>query len=438
MTRRLYLHVGAPKSGTTYLQSVLRHNRARLRDAGVLVAGRRHVEAVRAGLVVREDPRVRNLSPYDAASWDRIVAEIRSWSGDVAILSYELLSAATAKQARAALARFEGIEVHVVFSARDFGRALPSAWQERIKFALTTPLESWVPRREDDPRAEWGWRTMDPTGVLSRWGDGLDPARVHLVTVPPRGSEPTELWTRFARACGLDGMPLDLGVTTANESLDPATAELLRRVNAYVGAPIVGNREHARWIRDTLAHRVLVPRGGKEGLGMTDLQFEEARTRSAAAIEALRSRGYDVHGDLEDIRATRPTGRTPGEVDDAELVEVAAQAIADLLVLLREATLSGPTSGDDEDAEPGDGLTTRARTAARRAAEETGAAYLRRRTDQMAGEIERLEAEVRSGRVLQRRVSELEDVVMELLLPAEDQDDEQLLAAIKRYRRESL
>ena len=117
---------------------------------------------------------------------------------------------------------------------------------------------------------------------------------------------------------------------------------------------------------------------------------------------------------------------------------MAAQAIADLLVLLREATLSGPASGDDEDAEPGDGLTTRARTAARRAAEETGAAYLRRRTDQMAGEIERLEAEVRSGRVLQRRVSELEDVVMGSLLPAEDQDDEQLLAAIKRYRRESL
>ena len=40
VTQRVYLHVGAPKSGTTYIQGVLEHNRARLADAGVLVVGR--------------------------------------------------------------------------------------------------------------------------------------------------------------------------------------------------------------------------------------------------------------------------------------------------------------------------------------------------------------------------------------------------------------
>ena len=63
MTERVYLHVGTPKSGTTYLQRVLDHNRERLAAAGVLVVGDEHVDRVHAALVVREDPRVRTLPP---------------------------------------------------------------------------------------------------------------------------------------------------------------------------------------------------------------------------------------------------------------------------------------------------------------------------------------------------------------------------------------
>ena len=43
MTRRVYLHVGAPKSGTTYLQQVLETNRAHAeqfwRDLGYVPVG---------------------------------------------------------------------------------------------------------------------------------------------------------------------------------------------------------------------------------------------------------------------------------------------------------------------------------------------------------------------------------------------------------------
>ncbi|MCW2781713.1 MAG: hypothetical protein JWR35_2162 [Marmoricola sp.] len=443
MTERLYLHVGAPKSGTTYLQSVLRANRERLADAGVLVVGDRHVEVVHAGLIIREDPRVANLSPDEARSWQRLVDAIKAWQGRSAILSYELLAGASAEQARAALAQLPGIEIHIVFTARDFARALPSAWQERLKFGLARPLEKWVPKGEDDgPRAEWGWRTMDPSGVTERWAADLPPAQVHIVTVPRSGAAPDELWQRFARACDLDVPGLDLAVTTANESLTPASAELLRRVNRRLGPPITGNREHARWIRDLLAHQVLVPLGKKEGLGMTDEQFEQAVARSDAAIEQLRTRGYDVQGDLEEIRATRPTGRTPGEVGDAELVRLAAQAIADLLVRLRAATIDRTTDGGSRRGtvatEPDEPLRERVKSGARRAAENTAATYVNKRMDKMAERIAELEAEVQRGRVLQRRVAELDDLVCELLVPTAGQSDDILVKAIKKYRKDSL
>jgi hypothetical protein len=156
MTTRVYLHVGAPKSGTTFLQGVLESNRATLADAGVLVVGERHLDRIHAALQIREDPRLADLPESARHAWDTLVRQIREWQGESAVLSYELLAAASSQQAGRALADLAAYDVHVVITARDLGRSAVSAWQERLKFGLTTPLEKWVPKGEDD-QGEWGW-----------------------------------------------------------------------------------------------------------------------------------------------------------------------------------------------------------------------------------------------------------------------------------------
>ena len=443
MTERLYLHVGAPKSGTTYLQSVLRANRERLAEAGVLVVGRNQTQVVHAALVIRHDRRVATMHEHERRAWDDLVESIHAWTGPTAVMSYELLSAAHAQAVAGLLARFPDLEVHLVFTARDFGRALPSAWQERLKFGLEVPLEEWEPPDPDLGQwVEWGWRTMDPVHVLDRWAADVPAERVHVVTVPRRGAGPHELWDRFAHACGLPADGLDLGVTTANESLSAGPAELLRRVNTALRPPIDTSREFSRWVRDYLAHTILVPLGDQEGLGMTDAQYAEALARSSETIRELSRRGYDVQGDLEDIRATRPSGRTPGEVDDAELVDLAARTIAELLLALRESsvgTAGRPVAADGAvvEHEPRT-LRTRGRSAARRAARGIAAVQLNHRTEELAEELTRLEDQVHRGRELQRRVADLEDLVLELLVPTADQDDDQLAESIRRYRGGSL
>ena len=148
MTDLVFLHVGSPKSGTTYLQRVLRHNQERLAEQGVLVAGRTHGDLVHAGFVVREDPRLAKLPERASRAWDRLVEEVQTFPGHTAIISYELLSAARRRQASEAIASLDGLEVHVVVTCRDLGRAVPSAWQERLKFALTVPLDEWQPPPE--------------------------------------------------------------------------------------------------------------------------------------------------------------------------------------------------------------------------------------------------------------------------------------------------
>lgn len=430
MTERLYLHVGAPKSGTTYLQQVLELNRPALAAAGMLVVGERHLDRIHAAMVVREDPRLAKLPRRAQEAWTRLVSQIRAWEGSTAVLSYELFAGASADQVRRALADLDGLEVHVVITARDLAAAVPSAWQERLKFALTTPLEEWKPRPESaGPRAEWGWRTLDPAGVARRWGADLPPDRVHVVTVPRRGSRPELLWERFSEALGLDVPGLDLKPQRSNESLGVAAAELLRRVNVALADRLPGNREQAVWIRDTLAHGVLAGLGG-DRIGLTEAQYADALARSEKAIAELRAAGYAVHGDLDEIAATRGEERTPGQATDAEVAAAGAAAVAELLLLLRERTRErdealGATL-DDESA----GLLTKGKRLVRNAT----SVAVRKEHDRLAARVEALEAELHRTRRLQLRVAELTDLVTELLLPADQQDSGLVEERLAAYR----
>lgn len=427
MTKTLYWHIGAPKSGTTYLQRVLEANRDVLADAGVLVVGERHLDRIHAAMAVRGDPRLAKLPPHAQSAWPRLVKQIRGWRGDTAILSYELFAGANSKQVERAVADLPGIDVHVVVTARDLARAVPSAWQERLKFALTTPLETWRPKPESaGPRAEWGWRTMDPAGVAKRWGRVVGADHVHVVTVPRSTSDQGELWRRFSAACGVEVAGLNIEVERVNESMGVVAAELLRRVNERLTEPISNNREHAVWLRDTLAHQVLVHLG-REPIGLTDEQFAEARQKADAAVETLGSAGYDVHGDLEDLRATRTDARTPGAVETSELLDAALETIVRLLVLMRER------AGEAGEAPPGEkGLGSLGKRVLRGGA----AVQLTKETERLEERVQELESELYAQRALHLRVAELTDLVGELLLPREGGPVSE--TDLTRYREESL
>jgi hypothetical protein len=434
VTERCYLHVGAPKSGTTYLQKILATNRDVLAASGVLVVGQSQLDRIHAAMVVREDPRLEDLGRGARDAWTRLVTEIRKWRGPVSVLSYELFAGATPEQVERAIADLAGIEVHVVITARDLAKAIPSSWQERLKFGLVTPLEDWEPPPESaGVRSEWGWRTMDPAGVARRWGATLPPERVHIVTTP-RTSSPEELWHRFAAACSLSTDGIELHVDRVNESLGLVEAELLRRINERMRPPITGSREHAVWVRDTLAHTVLAELG-REPIGVTDQQLADARHQAEDAIAAITAAAYDVRGNLDDLAATPSTARTPAEATDAELLSSAIQAIVGLLLLLRERSRAEPVAAAEVS-----GRTERStmKAVTNNLLHRVADPYVNRRTKELLEQVEALEAEVARSRGLQLRVATLQDVVAELLLPASAANTQVTAAALRAYRKDAL
>ena len=115
MARRVYLHIGLPKTGTTYLQTAMWHNRPLLRERGFLYPGRSRMEHYRASQEVRGVPPAR-LGAH-AGAWQRLLDELAAWPDD-GLVSHEFFSMASAHQAGLAVAALQPAEVVVVATVR--------------------------------------------------------------------------------------------------------------------------------------------------------------------------------------------------------------------------------------------------------------------------------------------------------------------------------
>lgn len=340
MSERVYVHIGAPKTGTTFLQDVMRKNHDVLAGKGIWYVGERWRDHVHARFAVVEHPRLEMLDATARDAWERAVAEAARWPGHTAILSHEMLGSATPDQASRALTALAPAEVHLVFTARNLVDHVLAVWQEQLKWRSTIPLSKWRPAEDDvGPHSDWSWRTMDPVAVLRRWQGNLDPARVHVVTVPRSPAEPDELWNRFAAACGIPAGSCDLAVARPNKSMGAVEAELLRRINVKVGDSIRERTEIGRWMRQYLAHTVLVPREGPR-LVLREEYVTELRGRAREARAALEAAGYDIVGDLDDLLPLDPprAGINPDDLDAATLLDAATDTIAAVLLTVKERT----------------------------------------------------------------------------------------------------
>ena len=339
MARRVLLHVGTPKSGTTYLQTLMWRHRRELAGQGFLFAGDRFADRYWATLEIRGQPVPGHLPPAARTAWRRIVRRAADFSGDV-VISHEFFGAATSEQARRAIDDLRPADVHVVVTARPFVRAVPTMWQESLKFGNRHTLASftaqWV---SGAPLGSWGRHTGDPADVLDRWCKDLAADRGHVIVVSPRPDRPDELWHLFADLCGLDPASVDVSSNRPNSSVSVESAELLRRINPHIRAPIVGPRETPVWIRDELTHRVLSSLPG-HGIGLSAELVGQVSELSAQCVDRIRSAGWQVSGDL-DLLLLRAFDRllSPAEVPDAVLADRAAASIALMLARQRERAI---------------------------------------------------------------------------------------------------
>ena len=340
MAATVFLHIGLPKTATTYLQTIMWGNKDALSAQGVLLPGperRFHYWCTR---IVRGDAAfAKRANPRQLEAWDRVRAEIAEWPG-TAILSHEFFAAATDEQAARMVEQLvsdnRGAEVHLVVTAREPLGLFTASWQEYVKNRGVITMAQYSVATSDDPSDVWNWRGLDLRLVLERWGDSFPAERVHVLPLPGRSAPEREIWDRFARLVGVDPDSVDLGRTFPNVSMGVVEAETLRRINKHLGS-FNSAIDRGTYIRTFLADERLVPRGG-ERFWPSPERIEEIRGRGRAAVEHIEASGYDVVGDLSALLVPEqlPARRTPETVTEAEVAEVAVELVATMLDDVRQ------------------------------------------------------------------------------------------------------
>jgi hypothetical protein len=329
MARRLFLHIGMMKSGTTYVQGICNRNSEALEGSGIRWALGSYGRQASAYAEFNGSTR---LMPGMEGSWEALRAEVASCRHDV-LVSFELIADLGERRLRRFLHAFEAEETHVIVTARDLSRVLPSLWQESTQNRSIDRWSDFLKATREDPIDSRLRRNIDKhtdyAAVLRRWSTAVPVDNLHLVTVPLSSADPDELWHRFASV--IDA-PNHLGKPKrANETIGAVSSELMIRLNDRVQD--LGWPAYRLGFKHGLAKQGLAARASVEPrMGFPADMLDWVQERAQHMVDDVVDLGVNVVGDLDDL-VPRPA---VGQVDvnwrpsDRELLEAALDGLESL------------------------------------------------------------------------------------------------------------
>ena len=339
------LHIGAFKTGTSFIQTVLMNSRSTLNELGVLWPGRDWVTVVQGvqGL------RGHKNTPFDR--WTQLVDEIDAWQGGSVVLSMEFLSLAKPDAIAKAVSSLSNHRVKIMLTMRDIGRAIPAQWQESVQNGSSWTYDDYLSGvTQHKPRltrpGQHFWSKQDPVKILSAWGQHISAEDLLLVTVPPQGSPSSLLWQRFCEAAELPADRFDATIRV-NESLGADSAEVMRYVMARADFADV-DQPTRKAMKKILAKQVLSSRKSAEPtLLLPDEHHDWAVKRSERMVSQLRELGPTVIGDLGDLipRFPVPSGSTTTNPSAASVDDLLAAAAYGLVGMAEEVAKRGLRKG---------------------------------------------------------------------------------------------
>lgn len=335
--RRLCVHIGASKTGTSALQRALRDSAGVLRRAGVgLPFADRHAHVRRLLRPAGWAAGSGFVRPVNPGLVPTLADILRSTPGDRLLVTNEDLC--EMDPSRIALvgqaAADAGLDVEVVLTARDWGKQLPSEWQQFLKHRLTLDFPTFLERvrHRQGAAAEHYWIRQDYAGISARWGAALDPGKVHVIAVPSMSQDPDGVFRMFGEVVGFDGQALRRPQQAVNPSFGYVEAEVLRRLNLTLGDRLLDyEREYSPAVRKVLVRRVLA-REASARLAVPPEHLPWVRELDEQRVAELVGAGYQIHGDPRLLVTPPDAARPLPGLDEAEVASAAIETLANFVV----------------------------------------------------------------------------------------------------------
>jgi hypothetical protein len=303
MGAKVFLHVGAPKTGTTYLQDRLFLNRRSLARHGIKYPTGMREDHFLAALDLT-GIKWPGFADMAKGEWDALVRRARLANGTV-VISHEILAVAKPARIRRAAADLGDAELHVVFTARDIGRQLTADWQEGLKMYGTKSFARYLRETTaNDPRTskQWFWRAQHLPRVLSSWGAIVPPERIHLIVLPRSGGD---VWEPFSGVIGAQPSWAPRQTERRNASLGAVEATMLRQLNKRLKRAGVDRGTHRSLVLNPIVYDA-VPERTPVPIDLPPDSYKWASGVAQEWVDWVGASGIDVVGSLDDLLPAPP------------------------------------------------------------------------------------------------------------------------------------
>jgi hypothetical protein len=248
--KRVFLHIGTHKTGTTAIQKFCANAEDRLRRDGILYpkSGRPKVEhGAQYGhhLLAWAIRGKKGIDHID--DWNKVLKEIDAAEQQTVVLSSEDFETCTEEEIAQIDAILEGFDVHVILYLRNPLDFLVSSYKQFVKGGKTAaPFDTFV------ERGNWK-RRCDYSSLIQKWAGSFGADNVHV-----------RLYDKYNKACSVERSFLELfdldadyyeGYMTPPINVSPSNKQiaLVRRVNSI--EKVLTNSSILRRIRGSVLRK---------------------------------------------------------------------------------------------------------------------------------------------------------------------------------------
>jgi len=307
MTRRVIIHIGPPKTGSTALQYALHHNRNDLKRMGIRYAGSGTQSSAAAMWATKRRDRTTGRQ-VPASAWKQLLKEINKSIESTVVVSSEWFAAATPAQIRAIFQELPSAEYQIVIALRSLDRILPSRWRQNVVEGATYSFAEWLElifSPSTNPYSTRFWHQHRHDELVQRWGEVFGQHAITAICVDD--ADPDRLLRHMESLIGAHEGTLGSSRRVRNASLDGVTVEGIRRFNLLAEEhgvpPELGYLAVTRGAVPQIEHGVQfvgsIP-------GRVPVQYaDRCVAESTRIVQELRSAGVNILGNLDELIVDR-------------------------------------------------------------------------------------------------------------------------------------
>lgn len=339
MAKRLVIHAGFFKTGTTALQTSFAHHREQLAEHNILyprlgATGQHRAAWALSGRHWGWENQGGQITPRSV--WETTIKELNAYQ-ETALLSSEFLAELLPEHIQSMKHDIEANEVTIVFTLRPLVKMLASQYQQSLKYGMRLDYLGWLDRvlndKTDSIQNQTFWRRHHHPNVIERWVNifGAD----NVVVIVGDETQPDFIFSAFNNnVLKLKEQILtQIPETGLNRSLTWPEIQLLYEINKQYDRE-KGWDDYTTMIRNGIFRNLSNTQANPddERLLTPSWAIQKSQAIATKFVSQIRDLNVQVIGDLEGIAtATVPEGENQPTIglsfhDAAKVILMHSQA----------------------------------------------------------------------------------------------------------------